>query len=141
MLATNALNHFELRLFGSVTLYAVVYATLCWVSLEIGLRSPEPTRRNASAFVPSAILAPYLVSWATGSLPWALPSAHAGGWSRRFSAKECLALYILLAVASIASVRVFRNRSAFFRVAGSVQLALSVAFIAREFSIIWQWYE
>jgi hypothetical protein len=140
LLATDMLVHFDLKPFGSPTVFAFLFAALCWVSVESGLPSPNPKRRTMSALLPSALLALYLISWATGSLAGVLPRAHVGGWSRIFSAKECLALYILLAVAAAASARVLRTRGTFFRVAGSVQLALSIAFMVREFSIIWQWH-
>ena len=139
-LATQMLSHFDLSLLGWPPGFALVVAVLCWVAAEWGLRSPRPGRKALSALAPAVLLSLYLLSWLTGSMGGLLGWAHIGGWSRIFSAKECLALYILLAVALTTSVKVIRTRGKYFWMAGAIQLALSLAFLAREFHIVWHWY-
>lgn len=139
-LATQMIVHFDLSPFGLVPDFALVVSVLCWVATDLGLRSPTPGLKALCALIPSVLLSLYLFSWVTGSLGSLFGIAHFGGWSRVFSAQECLALYILLAVSSATSMKVMRTRGTYFKIAGAIQLALSLAFVAREFNIIWRWY-
>jgi hypothetical protein len=139
-LATQMLFHFDKNPLGLVPVFALVVSVLCWVAVERGLLSASPDRKALSALAPSFLLSLYLFSWVTGAIGSLFGIAHIGGWSRTFSAKECVALYILLAVASTTSVRVMRTSGKYFKIAGAIQLALSLSFLAREFNIVWQWY-
>jgi len=132
ILATDALVHFNLNPFGVVSFLAAVLSTICWIIVDLGLEHSTIRHRFLPALAPVALLSLYAYSLASGSADRILGISHIGGWSRRFSTEECLAAYILLAVSFVLSLRVLRTPGNYFKTIGLIELALTLAFGARE---------
>ncbi len=132
ILATDALVHFNTNLSGEILLFAVICSGVCWILQEIALKPSGKHYQLLVPLAPSTLLSLYLYSLHTGSFSHMLGISHVGGWTRYFSAEECLAAYILLAVSSILSLRVLRTPGHYFKTIGLIELTLTLAFGARE---------
>lgn len=138
--ATHMLFHFRINPVGWVSAFALIIAGMSWVAADKGLGSRNSVQKRVFALTPFLLLSFYLFSEIAGSLGCLFGVAHLGGWSRVFSAEECVAIYILLAVALMLAFRVLRIRGLYFRVTGSIQFVLALILITREVYTIKQWW-